>query len=55
MSHTHKFAKLRKTHDYRNLEDLTHDHKNGEKPHVHDGLTDDGYLKRVADREKASK
>lgn len=39
---------------YPDRDDVIHDHKAG-GPHIHDGLADDDYLKRVADREKAEK
>ncbi len=44
--HNHTYSTL-------GLPDVTHDHKQG-GPHIHNGLTDDDYLKRVAAREKAA-
>ena len=51
-------AKTEHTHTYKTLpdaEDVTHDHVGGYHGHIHNGLTDDDYLKRVKARETKAK
>lgn len=47
-----KAASTEHTHDYSNIQrdDVTHDHKNGDYPHIHDGLEDKAYVAAVKKR-----